>query len=284
MQPCKPTIPYPPFQYFGGKWEQAPWIVSHLPPGQTFVMPFGGAASPLWHIEPGTYPVEVYNDLDGSMVRFFRACRHHPEDLAMLALLTPVSRLEWDLCRQDNVATDDLESARRWLTVARQSRCGAWGRSWSNSVTHSRRGMGSSNSKWLNLPEVILATAARMSSVQIECKDALEIIQQYDRPETVFYCDPPYHPDTRQSGSRDVYHHEMSSDDHVRLLNLLRGVSGKVVLSGYRCGIYDEALGDWGRVDREVPCRSNINNRGGTGSKPTRTESLWMNFNSPTDS
>jgi len=51
------------------------------------------------------------------------------------------------------------------------------------------------------------------------------------------------------------------------MLKTLRGLSGMVVLSGYRNGHYDGALTGWHRVDRE----SRTDGRG------ARIESLWLN-------
>lgn len=268
-----PTLDHTPFQMYGGKWEFAPWIVEHLPPGQTLVLTHGGSGSPLWHIEPGTYPVEVYNDLWDDVWRFFRVCRDQPQDLAAVLLLTSYSRSEYEVC-QGGAAGEapTLENARRFAVVARQSMSGEWGRAWSRAIAHSRRNMSSSVSRWLHLPETVLQVAARLSTVQIECQDALECIRQYDRPKTVFYLDPPYHPDTRATG---VYQHEYTHEDHVALLETLRDIKGKAVLSGYHCKLYDAELTaahGWRTVEKTVTCRSSNEN----ADNRTRTEVLWI--------
>lgn len=268
-----PTLDHTPFQMYGGKWEIASWIVEHLPPGQTLVLTHGGSGSPLWHIEPGTYPVEVYNDLWQEVFRFFNVCREEPEALAAVLLLTPYSRFEYGMCKVGvDIADEDLESARRFAVVARQSMSGEWGRAWSRVIAHSRRGMSSSVSRWLHLPETVLQVAARLSTVQIECQDALECIRQYDRPKTVFYLDPPYHPDTRIVG---VYQHEYTHLDHVALLEVLQDIKGKAVLSGYHCELYDTELTEargWRTVEKFVACRSSNQSSG----PKLRTEVLWI--------
>lgn len=268
----KCSLSQSPFQYYGGKFEMAEWLTSLLPRGQTLVMPFGGAGSPLWHVEP--YPVEVYNDLDGDIVNFFRVCRDHPQSLSEKLELTPYARAEYESCRAMR-SDDPIERARMYATVARMSHGGDWGRSWSFAVGHSRRGMSSSVSRFLHLPETVLEIASRLKTVQIECMDAIKLIQKYDRPDTVFYLDPPYYPDTR-SGS-DVYRHEMSPDQHVELLAAIKLCKGKVAISGYTCPVYDEALSGWDRTQREVPCRSNVTTDG-PASRPKRVEVLWRNF------
>jgi DNA adenine methylase len=262
-----------PIQWYGGKWEIADWLASKLPRTTTLVLPFGGAGSPLWHVDP--YPVEVYNDIDGDLVNFFKMCREHGNELAAAALeMTPYSRAEFDECKTLE-ATNNIERARRFAYVGRASHGGAWGRSWSHVVGHSRRGMSSSVSRWLHLPETVTQVAARLKTVQIEHMPALDLIRKYDRPDTIFYCDPPYMPETR-NGS-EVYRYEMLFDDHGNLLDVLLACKGKVALSGYDCNLYRSKLSGWRTAAREVTCRSNITNHG-AASRPTRTELLWMNY------
>jgi DNA adenine methylase len=68
----------------------------------------------------------------------------------------------------------------------------------------------------------------RLRNTQIECCDALKIIETRDTPETFFYLDPPY-PDTDQ-GHYDGY----SSADFTALLELLTKIQGKFLLSSFR--------------------------------------------------
>ena len=55
--------------------------------------------------------------------------------------------------------------------------------------------------------------------------------------------------------------------DHVELLELLKGVPCRVMVSGYRSALYEERLGGWRRVELQV-----MNHAG------VRTECVWMNF------
>ncbi len=83
--------------------------------------------------------------------------------------------------------------------------------------------------------------------------------------ETVVYCDPPYHPSTRTS--KNKYKYELTDDDHKKLLLTIKLLKCRVIISGYRCDLYDQLLSDWRRVDFQVMSRAGA-----------RTESVWLNF------
>ena len=100
--------------------------------------------------------------------------------------------------------------------------------------------------------------------VAIECNDWSEIIRRYDAPYTAFYLDPPYLPSTRSSAK--YYKCEMTEDDHEELINALKSIKGKVILSGYRSELYDSL--QWGRKDVEL---KNLHGK-------VKTECLWHNY------
>ena len=79
------------------------------------------------------------------------------------------------------------------------------------------------------------------------------------------YCDPPYLHCTRTSGRR--YRFDYEEQDHVELLDLLKGLPCSVILSGYPSHLYDEQLAGWRTLELQVM------NQGGV-----RTEKLWFNF------
>jgi DNA adenine methylase len=69
--------------------------------------------------------------------------------------------------------------------------------------------------------------ADRLKYTQIECDDAIKIIQRYDSPETFFYLDPPYF-------NSDCGHYKGYSEaDYLKLLEALCSVKGKFLLSSY---------------------------------------------------
>lgn len=240
----------PVMRYHGGKWRLAPWIISHFPQHRIYVEPFAGAASVLMR-KPRVHG-EVLNDIDGDIVNVFRVLRDPDTavQLERVVRLTPFARAEFKAAYEP---TDDpVERARRTLvrafmgygtTSMRKSRTGFRAR------TYQRLQTGPAD--WASWPDQIQAFVSRLQGVIIEQMDAVECIRLHDGPDTLFYVDPPYLKECRTGGLRG-YKHEMTDDDHLRLLECLLGVEGMVVLSGYRNALYDEALAGWHRVERHV--------------------------------
>lgn len=249
-------------RYHGGKVRIADRIIGLFPCHETYVEPYGGGAAVL--LAKKRCKLEVYNDLDGDMVTFFRVLRDRPDELARQISLTPWARSEHELSYLES--SDDMERARRLLV---RSHFGLGG-----SGIHKRTGFRSAGWRhnklpvhcWGDLPDVILDSAARMVGVVIEQRHAVQVMLQNDRPSTLHYVDPPYLPETRDRGSD--YRHEMTRQEHVDLLAALRSLQGHVVLSGYASDLYDEALGDW----RRITVRALAD--GGAA----RTEVIWCNF------
>ena len=259
------------FGWYGGKYVHLDFILPYLPAdAEHYCDVYGGSAAVLINRQPA--PVETYNDLDSDLVNFFAVLRDQPDQLVRQIGLTPFSREELaKACRRESDLAP-LERARRFYVRARQTRTGlaqtsSEGR-WAHCVLTSRAGMAGAVSRWLGAVEGLPEIAQRLQRVQIENAPALEIIQRFDTPRTLFYLDPPYVHGSR--GDAAAYGYEMSDDDHRELAALLRHVKGRAVLSGYRSPLYNELFADWHRVDAdEKLCNS---------SKGKRQESLWMNF------
>jgi DNA adenine methylase len=65
----------------------------------------------------------------------------------------------------------------------------------------------------------------------------------------------------------------MSEADHIELLELVRQVRGKVMLSGYPSALDDDALAGWKRHEWVRP-----SDAGGGRTKARRAEVLWTNW------
>lgn len=254
-----------PLNWFGGKSRLAPQILKHFPPHRTYVEPFGGSAAVLLAKEPA--PVEVPNDLDGALVSFFRVLRD-PELCAKLRLAaeqTLYARAEFELAKQPS--DDPVEAARRFLVRQRMS-FGGKGEDWAYSIRTSRRGTAAAIRRWRWGVESLPVINHRLRSVQIECADWRDVVARFDGSDTLFFLDPPYHPETRVAGT---YRCELSEKDHQELVGYLLMARGMVVLSGYAHETYSalEKAG-WMRIE----CPTCTHNSG--SSLTRRVECLWL--------
>lgn len=259
------------FGWYGGKFSHLNWLLPLLPATQHYCEPFGGSAAVLLNRDPA--PVETYNDLDGEVVAFFQVLRQEKEALLEAIGLTPFSRAEFELAiAEPEDSITDLERARRFFVRARQVRTGlaqtASSGRWAHCLLTSRAGMAGAVSRWLGSVEGLSEIAQRLLRVQIENAPAIEVIQRYDSPETLFYCDPPYVHESR--GDRKAYGYEMTNDEHRELARVLHQVQGKVAVSGYPCDLMDKLYGDWQCTVAPTKFAHSI--------KQPRTEALWTNY------
>lgn len=231
-----PTTPprRPALRYFGGKWRLAPWIVDLLPRHYRYCEPFGGGASVLLHKAPS--PIEIYNDVNQAVVRFFRVLRTRPSELIEALKLTPYAADEYATAREP--CEDDIEAARRLFV-----------RSWMgfHSMGTATRGfrrcadrpMGRS---FADVVDGLGVVAHRLRKVVIENMPYERVLEFYDGPDTCFYVDPPYMMSTRRRPEDGYGEHELTDEQHEELCRRLQHLRGTVIVSGYPSHEYDRWL------------------------------------------
>ncbi|MCP4537710.1 MAG: DNA adenine methylase [Chloroflexi bacterium] len=244
----------PALRYHGSKWLLAKWIISQFPPHECYVEPFGGGAGVL--LRKSRSWLEVYNDKDHQVVNFFRVLREQPDDLIRTIELTPYAKAEWEQALVDD--PDPVEAARRLYIRAYMNIAGPtaqWKTGWRRqkviTKANGKKRMTPAATTFMRIDH-LYDVADRLRGVQIECDDALSVIERYDSPETLFYIDPPYPSSTRGRWKNHAYAHEMTDDQHRELATVLRDVRGMVIISSYRCELYDELYTDWQRRDKKT--------------------------------
>jgi len=232
------------FPYFGGKYTHASSIEKLLPYDEKYVEPFGGSADVLLQREPS--PVETYNDLDEDVVTFFKVLRSCPNELIRQLKLTPYSRTEFERAISEPTPASEIEQARQFFISITQSYNAKSSEKssgdWSYAISTTARGRSSEISSLQGYEIVLSDVAERFKRVQIECRDAIDVIETHDSSDTVIYCDPPYPAGTRRSGS---YKHEYDESDHIELLEVLNNCDGQVAISSYASDLYNDALDSW---------------------------------------
>lgn len=259
-------------RWAGGKGKQLRDLLPIIPDNRVYVEPFGGGASIL--LNRHRSPVEVYNDLDSSLVNLFSVVRDDAlfDRFANMLAWTPYSReIFVKALDHEEIADDPVLKAVKFYTVLNQSISGKrlahkadWSRARSDNVAD----------RWRLRQEKLGYIHDRMRHVQIECRDALDILKEWDGEDTTFYCDPPYVLETRSK--KKYYAHETTDEYHRELVRTLREVRGAVILSGYNHKLYDPLLEDGWRADSyNTDAKMTVHQAG--ARREERREVVWRN-------
>lgn len=167
-------------------------------------------------------------------------------------------RLKGMLC---DPVQDDLERARRFYIRCWQSVGSSW-KYQQRSKTYS------SVHQW-NRTQQIWHVVERLKHAHIECDDAISVINRFDKPDTLFYCDPPYVMSARRATKKPVYKQEMTDHQHIQLADKLKAIKGMAIVSGYPSDLYNDLYAGWKRLERQTT--TNFNHKA--------TECLWISPN-----
>ena len=270
------SVPRPIIKYHGSKWRIAPWVIEQFPAHKVYVEPFGGGGSVL--LRKPRSKMEVINDLSDDLVNLFRVLRSpwRARILAARLWATPYARREYE--RAFILTRRPIERARRLILRSRMGHGSAanLGRSSTGFRSRCWRARTPETEVWVKIPDEIRQYTERLRGVNIEHRDALEVIQQHDSANTLFYLDPPYMSETRtsiirESKSTRMYNYDMTADDHAKMLEMIKTVKGMVLLSGYANALYASELSDWRQLEKHA-C---------TEFGAARTECLWISPNTP---
>ena len=206
--------------WMGGKKALRGKIVSMFPDYyKNYIEVFGGAAWVLFYKDP-RHDFEVYNDLNSLLCNFFRCVRKKADELMHELEYVLNSREDFMLIKKwledPNIGTD-VERAAWYYQVIRQSY---------GAATES---FGAQPRSIRSTFPLIERAYLRLQNVKVENRDFARIIQSYDHPDTLFYCDPPYH------GTEEYYKcigdEGFTEADHIRLRDSLKEIRGKFLLS-----------------------------------------------------
>lgn len=213
-----------PISYYGGKQKLASTVIGFLPKHNLYCEPFLGGAA-VFFAKPIS-PVEVINDTNKELINFYRVCRNRFHELTALVRTTLHSREEhdsaWIIYNKPHLF-DEVRRAWAVWVLSTQSFSAMLDGSWGYDKTNDTTTQKISNKR----EEFTEALALRLQHAQIECSDALYIIQSRDTPDSFFYCDPPYY--NSNCGHYDGY----TEEDFKGLLDVLSKIKGKFMLSSY---------------------------------------------------
>ncbi len=102
--------------------------------------------------------------------------------------------------------------------------------------------------------------------------DAISYLKGYKfTGKELIYCDPPYVRETRRKKVK-LYKYEYTIDNHIELLDVIKSLPCKVMISGYESELYKESLKDWHSHVFQAGCHHGMG-----------TEWLWMNYPAPVE-
>lgn len=255
-----------PITYWGGKQNLAARIIPLIPEHVTYCEPFFGGGAVLFQ-KPKS-EVEIVNDLNQFVVNFYIQAKTNFSELQRLIRATPQSRR---LYRDALVMYEhphlfsELERAWAFWILCNQGYSGKIGAWAFGTITPSceKKTRNARNNFTQDIAE-------RLDQVQIECTDALYVIQLRDRPTTFFYLDPPYF------NSHMGHYGGYTEADYERLLQQCASIQGKFLLSSYPSEILDryKAANGWHQV--KIVQKTNASRE----RKP-KTEVLTANYPLP---
>lgn len=206
--------------WMGGKYQLSKQIVAMLPEHQCYCEPFAGAAWVLFRKQPST--VEVINDINAELVTLYRVIQHHLEEFIRWFKWLLISRSEFERFLQVNpAALTDIQRAVRFFYLQKNAFGGR--------ISKPTFGYSCSRGPRLNLLRIeqdLSEAHLRLAQVFVENLPFLDVIGRYDRPDTLFYIDPPYW-DCENYYGEGVF----AKSDFQALADKLSDIDGKFLLS-----------------------------------------------------
>lgn len=210
---ANPLVPW-----IGGKSRLAKQILPLFPEHTCYVEAFAGGAALFFRKDP--VKSEVLNDINGDLVNLYRVVQHHLEEFIRHFKWSLVSRQMYAWLNTTRPETlTDVQRAARFYYLQRQGFGGKIeGRTFGTATTSPPK------LNLLRIEEDLSQAHLRLAQASIECLPWNECIRRYDRPHTLFYCDPPY-------WGTEGYDVEFGLEQYDRMAELARTIQGKMIIS-----------------------------------------------------
>lgn len=209
----KPIIPW-----IGGKRKLADHLLPLFPEHTCYVEPFCGAAALFFLKQPSQ--VEVLNDINGDLVNLYRVVKHHLEELYKQFKWVLTSRQNWEWLQSTPPETlTDVQRAARFLYLQKLAFGGRVdGQSFGTATTSRPR------FNVFSLEQDLADAHFRLANTTIESLPWAEVVKRYDRPHTLFYCDPPY-------WETEGYGVDFPWSEYEQLAKMARSIKGQMIVS-----------------------------------------------------
>jgi DNA adenine methylase len=189
-----------------------------MPPHKRYIEVFGGGLAIFYAKEKLTCKecIEIVNDFNSELINLHTQIKYRPQTLSLyLSRLLPSRELFFQIRDGILKPRNDIERAFFYLFLITYS---FGGKQQSFAMAKGR--------KPKQLVRDFEVWSRRLKGVQIENLDFERLIKEYDHQESFFYLDPPYFKTEKYYKGGGF-----GKDDHVRLRDTLKNISGKFLLS-----------------------------------------------------
>ncbi|NMG48937.1 DNA adenine methylase [Azoarcus communis] len=210
--------PSPVIPWIGGKRRLAKHIIPQFPEHACYVEPFAGGAAVFFLKAP--VKSEVINDINGELVNLYRVIQSHLDEFIRQFRWSLSSRQMFDWAKQQATAPlTDIQRAARFFYLQRLAFGGKVdGQNFGVTTTSGPR------FSLLRVEEDLSAAHIRLSQATIEHMPWAKCVERYDRPHTLFYCDPPY-------WGTEGYGVVFGIDQYDQMASLAKSIQGRMMIS-----------------------------------------------------
>ena len=233
-----------PITYYGGKQRLIRELLPLIPKHKLYIEPFIGGGALFFAKEPSE--AEIINDLNENVTNFYCVAQTRFNELKLLIDGTLHSRAIYKGAMEiynNPVKYDTIQRAWAFWVVTNQGfsgKIGSWGFGKSNKI---------GKTLFNKREKFTQEYAERLKCVQIENKDGVAILKQYDSKDSFFYIDPPYF-------NSDCGHYKGYTEaDYCNLLDTVVNIKGKFLLSSYPSEVLQEYVKRYGWKYKEIKQR-----------------------------
>lgn len=218
--------------WVGGKSLSAKKIVELMPEHHCYCEPFFGAGWIFFNKKMSK--TEIINDVNGELVNLWRILQSKPEEFKERGKYFLYAREFYEGYLKDfyegrHQKMSDVERAFRFFCLIKMAFGAGFGKGWGYGPA---RNVAES---FFNEFKIIDQITERLQHVQIDNKDFEQLIKDYDREDTLTFCDPPY----IKADVNAQYFKSMGVNniigftlhDHQRLYKMLINLKGKFILT-----------------------------------------------------
>jgi len=221
-------MPKTPITYYGGKINLLKEILPLIPKHRIYTEAFFGGGAVFFAKEKAES--EIINDTNNMVVNFYEVIKTDFNSLKTKIESTLFSRASYTVAftmyRMPHLFSKLQQAWAFYIATNMGFSCqiGSWGYD-----KYGKRVKAFQNKKLLFNREMY----KRLENAQIENTDALKVIQSRDNKDVFHYVDPPY------INSNQGHYGGYSESDYKKLLETLKNVKGKFLLSSYPSEILD---------------------------------------------